>query len=131
MSHFTHLQTRFQNLSYLERALNLLNITYNKETKIENDSNLLTASLIIPQSNGSDIKFAWNGQEYELIVDISLWEQSSTINSFMDKITEKYIFEVIIAESEKIGFLVMEYNQNLDGTSTLILGRWNGQKSVN
>jgi hypothetical protein len=30
MSHFTHIKTRFQNLVYLEKALNLLNIHYQK-----------------------------------------------------------------------------------------------------
>ena len=30
MSHFTHIKTRFQNLFYLEKALNRLNINYKK-----------------------------------------------------------------------------------------------------
>jgi hypothetical protein len=33
MSHFTHIKTRFQNLFYLEKALNRLNITHMKNKK--------------------------------------------------------------------------------------------------
>ena len=37
MSHFTHIQTRFQNLFYLEKALNRLNISYTgQEKSLEN-----------------------------------------------------------------------------------------------
>ena len=31
MSHFTNMKTRFQNLFYLEKALNRLNIQYEKQ----------------------------------------------------------------------------------------------------
>jgi hypothetical protein len=33
MSHFTHIKTRFQNLFYLEKALNRLNITTKQQSK--------------------------------------------------------------------------------------------------
>jgi hypothetical protein len=64
------MKTRFQNLFYLEKALNRLNIVYKQEQKSTN-SNLLNVNLVIPQSNGYDIEFCWNGQEYELVVDMS------------------------------------------------------------
>jgi hypothetical protein len=34
MSHFTHIKTRFQNLFYLEKALNKLNITHKEQEKM-------------------------------------------------------------------------------------------------
>jgi hypothetical protein len=34
MSHFTHIKTRFQNLFYLEKALNKLNINHEKQKKL-------------------------------------------------------------------------------------------------
>jgi hypothetical protein len=34
MSHFTHIKTRFQNLFYLEKALNKLNITHKNKKKM-------------------------------------------------------------------------------------------------
>jgi hypothetical protein len=128
MSHFTHIKTRFQNLFYLEKALNRLNISHTEqENNVETTSSYNT-SLIIPQSNGYDIEFAWNGQEYELIVDMSYWEQPYPIESFIDKISQQYAGEVIIGESQKIGFQPIKYQQNADGSNTLILERWNSEK---
>ena len=130
MSHFTHMKTRFQNLFYLEKALNRLNIVYKEqENTITNlnpeNSNI---NLVIPQSNGYDIKFDWNGQEYELVVDMSFWDQPYPIESFIDKVAQQYAGEVIIGESQKTGFQPIKYQQNADGSNTLILERWNNEK---
>ena len=46
MSHFTHIKTRFQNLFYLEKALNRLNIDYKKITSRQTSA----SSLVITQS---------------------------------------------------------------------------------
>ncbi|HSO25814.1 MAG TPA: DUF1257 domain-containing protein, partial [Methanobacteriaceae archaeon] len=75
------MKTRFQNLFYLEKALNRLEITNKrqKETIEGSASKLYNVNLVIPQSNGYDINFCWNGQEYELVVDMSFWKQSYPI----------------------------------------------------
>nr|YP_009029130.1 hypothetical protein [Cylindrotheca closterium]AGH28661.1 hypothetical protein [Cylindrotheca closterium] len=125
MSHFTHIKTRFQNLFYLEKALNRLNINYKKVVS----SQIPNSSLIITQSNGYDLEFSWNNHEYELIADISFWQQTYPIETFMDQIAKQYAGEVIIGESQKIGFQPVKYEQNLDGSNTLILERWNRQIS--
>lgn len=123
MSHFTHMKTRFQNLFYLKKGLNRLNIVYREQE----DANI---NLVIPQSNGYDIKFDWNGQEYELVVDMSFWEQPYPIESFIDKVAQQYAGEVIIGESQKTGFQPIKYQQNVDGSNTLILERWNNEKVI-
>ena len=126
MSHFTHMKTRFQNLFYLEKALNRLNIAYKEQSNtIVNNSK---TTLTIPQSNGYNIEFAWNGCEYELVVDMSFWQQSYPIESFIDKVAQQYAGEVIIGESQKTGFQPVKYQQNADGSNTLILERWNDEK---
>lgn len=125
MSHFTHMKTRFQNLFYLEKALNKLNIVNKRQEKINTELDSYNSNLIIPQSNGYDIEFAWNGKEYELVVDMSFWEQPYPIGSFIDKVAQQYAGEVIIGESEKIGFQPIKYQQNADGSNTLVLERWN------
>lgn len=131
MSHFTHMKTRFQNLFYLGKALERLNIVYHEQEKNLTDSQSSNINLVIPQSNGYDLNFAWNGKEYELIVDISFWEQPYPIESFIDKIAQQYAGEVIIGESQKIGFQPIKYQQNNDGSNTLVLERWNNEKVIN
>ena len=130
MSHFTNIKTRFQNLFYLEKALDKLSINYQKRKKIISKSNIKLDynDLVISQSNGSDIKFCWNGQEYQLVVDLSYWAQPYPIESFMDKIAQQYAGEVIVGESKKSGFQPIKYKENLDGSNTLVLERWNTTK---
>ena len=121
MSHFTYLKTRFQNLFYLEKALSRLNIVHQKKETAEN-SNI---NLVISQSNGYDVEFSWNEQEYELIADLAFWKQSSPVETFIDKISQQYAGQVIIGESQKVGFQPVQYQQNNDGSQTLVLERWN------
>ena len=125
MSHFTHIKTYFKNLFYLEKALNRLNISYKREHKLIEKSNSSHINLVIPQSNNYDISFNWNGQEYELMVDISFWEQAYPIENFLDRIAQQYTGNVIIGESQKIGFQPVKYQKNSDGSNTLVLERWN------
>ena len=80
--------------------------------------------LVIPQSNGSEIKFCWNGTEYQLVVDLSYWTQPYSIESFIDKIAQQYAGEVIVGESKRFGFQPIHYKENHDGSNTLILERW-------
>jgi hypothetical protein len=121
------MKTRFQNLFYLEKALNRLNIIYKEqENTISNsDTENSNVNLVISQSNGYDIKFDWNGQEYELVADMSFWEQPYPVESFIDKVAQQYAGEVIIGESQKTGFQPIKYQQNVDGSNTLVLERWN------
>lgn len=126
MSHFTHIKTRFQNLFYLKKTLNKLKILFTEQesnhyAELKTDSK----NLIIPQPNQHDIEFKWNGQEYELIADISFWNQPCTVTSFIDKISQQYASVVIIGESQKTGFHTTELQQNDDGSNILILERWN------
>ena len=122
MSHFTHMKTCFRNLFYLEKALNRLNVEFKyKKNQVNSEDN---QNLIIPQSNGYDIEFVWNGQVYELVSDMSFWEQPYPIETFIDKVSKQYAGEVIIGESHKMGFQPIKYQQNADGSNTVILERW-------
>ena len=117
MSHFTYIKTRFQNLFYLEKALNKLNINSIKKEEEQK-------GLIISQSNSYNIEFVWKNQEYELLVDMSFWDQPYPVESFIDKIAHQYAGEVIIGESQKNGFQTIKSQPNKDGSNTLILERW-------
>ncbi len=122
MSHFTTMKTSFQNLAYLEKALNKLEINHKKQDSVGQS---IGSNLIINQSNGYDIEFTWNGQEYELVADMSFWEQSCPVESFIDKVAQQYAGEVIVGESQKLGFQPIKYQQNEDGSNTVVLERWN------
>ena len=132
MSHFTNIETRFQNLFYLEKALNKLDIAHKRQKKVTNfgKSYDVDINLMISQKNGYDIEFCWNGQEYELIADTSFWEQRDSIKGFINNIAKQYAGEVIIGESQKMGFQPIKYQQNQDGSNTVTLQRWNQKKEA-
>lgn len=127
MSHFTNLKTSFKNLLHLEKALNKLDIPYKREKKVieGNNSKLYNVNLVIPQSNNYDITFDWNGEEYELILDASFWVQPYPVESFINKLSQHYASDVIISESQKIGFQPIKSQQHVDGSNTITLQRWN------
>jgi hypothetical protein len=121
------MKTRFQNLSYLEKALSKLSIVYNQQ---KSHPELSQYNLVIPQSNGHEIEFCWNGKEYELVVDLSFWNQPYPVQSFIDKVAQNYANENVIGESQKIGFQLVNAQKNADGSQTLVLERWNSNSNI-
>lgn len=132
MSHFTNLKTSFKNLVHLENALNKLEIPYKREKKAidANNSKHHNVNLVIQQSNNYDITFNWNGEEYELVLDASFWIQPYPVESFINKLSQHYANDVIITESQKIGFQPVKSKQHVDGSNTITLQRWNLKNSV-
>ena len=132
MSHFTNLKTSFRNLFHLENALNKLEIPYKREKKAidANNSKHHNVNLVIPQSNNYYITFNWNGEEYELVLDASFWIQPYPVESFINKLSQHYANDVIITESQKIGFQPVKSKQHVDGSNTITLQRWNLKNSV-
>lgn len=124
MSHLTYINTRFKNLFYLQKALNKLNVTYKTKKKWISDSKSYCTDLVVSQSNGYDITFSWNGQNYDLISDFMFWQQPIALETFTNKLSQKYAKQVIVGESEKIGFQLTQYQKNSDGSQKLILERW-------
>jgi heme-degrading monooxygenase HmoA len=126
MSHLTNVKTYFQNTSYLEKALNRLKIKHKSQQKIIDKFSSSHVNLVIPQLNGYDIKFSWNDQEYEIVIDTSFWDQDSSIENFINKIAQQYASELVTDESHEMGFQPIKDQQNSDGSNILIFQRWNG-----
>ena len=132
MSHFTNLKTSFKNLVHLENALNKLEISYKREKKVVegNNSKLYNINLVISQSNNYNIMFNWNGEEYELVLDASFWIQPYPVESFINKLSQHYANDVILVESQKIGFQPIKSKQHVDGSNTITLQRWNSKNLI-
>nr|YP_005089755.1 ycf35 gene product [Ulnaria acus]AEX37880.1 Ycf35 [Ulnaria acus] len=120
MSHFTNIQTCFQNLFYLEKALDKLEIPNFKTNELTNGK-----SLILPQGENKNISFNWDGEAFALNVDADYWNQKYSVNHFLARITQEYATEAIVGESQKQGFKPVEIKQNEDGSRTISLQRWN------
>ena len=88
--------------------------------------NTTTAEVVIEQDNGYDVGFQWNGSEYALVSDMQFWQQPWTVESFLQKVTQRYAIATVMSESSDQGFALSEQQVREDGSVRLVLQRWNG-----
>ena len=128
MSHFSQIKTQIRNLTSLQAALSDLGVQwksgpcqvrgYQGQTK--------TDEVAIEQANGYDIGFAWNGSEYELVADLQFWQQTGTVDRFLNRVTQRYAVHTVTNVGADQGFQVAQQEQNADGSVRLVLQRWQG-----
>jgi hypothetical protein len=128
MSHFSHIKTQVRHLPALELALNDLGVEWKAGPQPVKgyQGQTRTAEVVIAQSNGYDIGFSWNGNEYELVADLQYWQQPLTVDRFLSQVTQRYAFNTVLGTTAEQGFQVAEQQQNSDGSIRLVVQRWNG-----
>lgn len=128
MSHFSQIKTQLRNLASLQTALTDLGIDWKPGPCPVRGyrGQTINAEVAIEQENGYDIGFRWNGNEYELVADLQYWQQSCSVDRFLNKITQRYAFQTVLNEATKQGFQVAEQQQNEDGSIRLVVQRWRG-----
>ena len=126
MSHFSQIETKIRELDPLEAALGDLGIPSQRgEMKVRGyRGQSQAASVIIPQPNGYDVGFQWNGETYQLIADLQYWQQPWSVETFLNKVTQRYAYQTILRETAQKGFEVVEQKQAEDGNVRLVLQRW-------
>lgn len=127
MSHFTNIKTQLRNLTSLKSALNDLDIDWKEgEAKVRGyQGQTRTAQVVVEQNNNYDIGFSWNGEEYELIADLQYWQQPLSVDSFLQRITQRYAYHTVVNETSNQGFQIAQEEKNQDGSIRLVLQRWN------
>jgi Protein of unknown function (DUF1257) len=126
MSHFSQIKTQIRNLTSLKAALSDLGFDW-KEGPSEvrgYQGQTQQAEVVVAQSNGYDIGFAWNGQEYALVSDLQFWQQNGSVDKFLKQVTQRYAFHTIVDESAQKGFQISEQQRHEDGSIRLVLQRW-------
>jgi len=126
MSHFSQIKTQIRNLTSLQAALTDLGVDWKSGPREVRGYQGLTqtADVAIEQDNGYDIGFRWNGTEYELVADLQYWKQNWNVDRFLSKVTQRYAYHTVLAETTQKGFQVSEQQQNADGSIRLVLQRW-------
>tara|TARA_B110000444_G_C18682377_1_gene520363 strand:- start:113 stop:544 length:432 start_codon:yes stop_codon:yes gene_type:complete len=99
MSHLSSVKTCLTELNILEYSLIALDIKWYRES---------WASISLPQKEGPDFGFVWNGDEYELMGDFSQWKQPWSIAVFIEKIQYQYVLKTIKMELQAKGFVNQE-----------------------
>lgn len=120
MSHFTAMKTGFQNIFYLQRALNKLKIPNFKTNQL-----VKINSLVLPHSVNNNIIFNWNGKVFTLNFDLHYWNRKQSVNHFKTQVTQNYNIEISTGESYKRGFQPIEIKKLFNGSQIISLERWN------
>lgn len=127
MSHFSQVKTQIRALEPLQKALTDLGVVWKSTACAKSDrGQSMAAEVVIPQANGYDIGFRWNGKEYELVADMHYWQQPWTVESFLNKVSQRYAVQTVMGESINQGFSLTEQQQQADGSIRLVLQRWHG-----
>ncbi|MEM9566942.1 MAG: DUF1257 domain-containing protein [Cyanobacteria bacterium P01_E01_bin.34] len=126
MSHFSQIKTKIRDLDALEAALGDLGIDFKRgDMQVRGyQGQTQAASVIIPQENGYDVGFQWDGESYQLVADLQYWQQRWSVEAFVNKVTQRYAYQTIVTESKNKGFQVVEQNRAEDGSVRLVLQRW-------
>jgi hypothetical protein len=126
MSHFSNIKTQIRNLDTLKTTLSNLGLSW-KEGPCPvrgYQGQTIEAALVLEQDNAYDIGFAWNGQAYEMVTDLQYWQHPLSVEGFLQKITQGYALETVLAESSKQGFQMAEQQVQTDGSIRLVVQRW-------
>ena len=118
MSHLSSMRTCLSNLTLLEHSLTVLGINWYRENY---------SHVVIPQDNGHDFGFFWNGKEFEFIGDEKLWIQVWSIGTFIEKIQYQYIYKSLDIDLKLRGLYDVkidpkEITQELD---KIVVETWN------
>nr|YP_009398382.1 hypothetical protein [Lophocladia kuetzingii]ARW67568.1 hypothetical protein [Lophocladia kuetzingii] len=130
MSHFSKIKTNIVNTIILEKTIKQLgfNYKYFNNTSLINDSSvskLMKNMLVInPQDQNDLFSFIWNGQDYNLVVDLQLWSLNLDFNYFIDRLSQQYAYNLILDQSSTVGFQKISENISDDGSIKLTLQKW-------
>nr|BDA97694.1 photosystem I assembly protein Ycf35 [Rhodomonas sp. NIES-698]BDA98660.1 hypothetical protein [Rhodomonas sp. NIES-1730] len=127
MSHFSKIHTTLKDLDLLKESLTDLSVQWDAKSQTVRGYKKQTsfANLVIKQNNDYDIGFTWNGFEYQLVADLQFWQQPWSVESFLDKVSQRYAYNSIIKSTKEQGFETVEELNQDNGTIKLTLQRWN------
>ena len=126
MSHFSQIKTQIRHLTSLQLALTDLDINW-KTGPCEvrgYQGQTQTAEIVVEQSNGHDIGFVWNQQEYEPVADLQFWQQPLSVDGFLRQVTQRYAYNTVVEATAQEGFQLTEQQTNADGSIRVVLQRW-------
>nr|YP_009293928.1 hypothetical protein Ahnf_131 [Ahnfeltia plicata]AOM65616.1 hypothetical protein Ahnf_131 [Ahnfeltia plicata]UAT97235.1 hypothetical protein Ahn.pli.UK.pt_065 [Ahnfeltia plicata]UAT97440.1 hypothetical protein Ahn.pli.Chile.pt_065 [Ahnfeltia plicata] len=126
MSHFSKIKTSIRKLDTLQKTLTDLGLTWRlTNINMQDNSNYKhNADILLDEGNKSQYGFIWNGNEYELLADLQFWDNHISVEGFLDKITQRYAYNSIIAESQSQGFDNIKETFLVDGSIKIELQRW-------
>ena len=129
MSHFSRIKTSIREIDLLKKSLTNLNLVWEeKEQLIEGyQGETHKVNLVLPQENNIDIGFEkTQDNNYQLVADLAFWDQSTSVDAFLDSLHKEYALTTILEETKKQGFEKISQTQNQqNGEVIIIVEKWN------
>ena len=126
MSHFTKIKTKLYDRVTIEKSLSDLNIEWESGSGIIRGYNNQKepSEIVIRQNNNCDIGFQWNNNEYELVADLMFWDQTYSVDKFLNQVHQRYAFNLITKISKEQSLQFVETGNLKDGSIRLLLKRF-------
>ncbi len=124
MSHFSSIKVQIKNGEILEKSLQELGYSVQKNIEVRGYRGDKTpAEYVIQQSNGYDIGFRKDGDErYEIIADFSMARVNR--QTFVSAINQKYAHKMLLHTVAEQGYDVESEAVMEDGSVRVVVGRW-------
>lgn len=123
MSHFTTIKVQIKNAEILHECLEELGYQVDRNAFVRGyNGDKTEAEYVIRQSNGYDLGFRRDGENYELVADF--WGARINQQQFVNSITQKYAHKTLMATVQAEGFNVEEEQTLEDGTVRVVVARW-------
>ena len=128
MSHFSTIRTKLRNKPQLQEALEILqyDVKQDQELKVTGSHGINHETVEAELAIGNDVGFRMNPMtnEYELVADLETWNQSISVERFLDKVNQHYARMTIHNTVKDLGFQVEEEWEMDDNSIELTVTRW-------
>ena len=127
MSHFTCIKTKIKERPFLIKALQVLGQEVQENVLLENPDDHDHKQWQVDVAIHDEIGFKWNEktETYELVAELDAWDLDVPVNRFIEKLTQQYARETLLAAAEEEGFTLAEEHNKIDNTIELVVNRWN------
>ncbi len=123
MSHFTTIKVEIKNGEILHQVLQECGYQVESQTNVRGyQGNTTEAEYVIRQSNGYDLGFRRNGENYEIVADF--WGAKINQRDFINKISQKYAHKTLMQSVQEQGFDIETEEILDDGTVRVVVGTW-------
>mgnify|MGYP000287418379 CR=1 FL=1 len=124
MSHFTSIKVQIENGELLRQSLVELGYQVEQNTMVRGyQGDKVQADYVVRQSNGYDLGFRRQGDDYEMVADF--WGAKIDQKLFINALTQKYAHKSLIATVQNQGYSIEQEEVLTDGTVRVLVARWN------
>ncbi len=129
-SHFSTIETSFIDKDILFQTLNELDYqVINNVEKIainSYDNKNTIPEIIIKQSNGYDIGFKLEDNNYQLVSDLQFWNLPIPVSAFLEKVTHKYAVNSVLCAAKENDYVTDKIKVDPNtGTVEIEISRYN------